>query len=227
MPIQNPPRSPRLSSAHAGRALLKRGKAAFAPALRHSPHLPPPPPAHSVTSRSSRVTRYVFTATRPRWSRRAPRARGVPRRRIRGKRVGFVESRPRSGVRRTRRVAGTSVATPLERTACARITRDATLARVRGPWTLAEATRRVRRAPHLAGKSNRLRCETHKTPSTRFFGLADTALTSSLPARPRRPSQKLHVPSTCPAFSLCTRPSPSSRSARSSAWASPSAAASP
>ena len=43
MPIQNPPRSPRLSSAHAGRALLKRGKAAFAPAPRHSPHLPPPP----------------------------------------------------------------------------------------------------------------------------------------------------------------------------------------
>ena len=42
-PIQNPPRSPRLSSAHAGRALLKRGKAAFAPAPRHSPHLPPPP----------------------------------------------------------------------------------------------------------------------------------------------------------------------------------------
>lgn len=34
---------PGLSSAHAGRALLKRGKAAFAPAPRHSPHLPPSP----------------------------------------------------------------------------------------------------------------------------------------------------------------------------------------
>lgn len=146
---------------------MKVGKAAFAPPRRHSPHLPPPHPAHSVTTGSSRITRYVRPRRRARGGNVArPERAGFRDAALRKARWLLDESRPHSRARRTRRVEDASVATPRGRTARARVARDATLARARGARTLAEATRRVRRADPTRGKSQPSRARPRKNQKT-------------------------------------------------------------
>ena len=234
-PIRNPPRSPRFSSAHGRKTSAEKPRAPRLGATLRNFHLPRP--AHGETTRSSRVTRYVFTATPPRWSRRAPRPRGVLRRRVHGKRVGFSSShdhiralggRPRSRGRASRRrVSGVLVLASL-------VTRRARAFAAHGLAYESTASDVLVRARGKKPTNRLLRHETSQRlwksitkPSRESFGRRAETLTFSLPALQRRPSHNLHATSTCPASSPCTRPSPSSRSARSSAWASPSAAASP
>jgi hypothetical protein len=151
----------------AGGRAMKVGKAAFAPPRRHSPHLPPPHPAHSVTTGSSRITRYVRPRRRARGGNVArPERAGFRDAALRKARWLLDESRPHSRARRTRRVEDASVATPRGRTARARVARDATLARARGARTLAEATRRVRRADPTRGKSQPSRARPRKNQKT-------------------------------------------------------------